>query len=84
MLVGTPVIGSFVGGIPDLISHKRDGFLYPCNGPEMLSYYIERVFEDDALVTEFSKKGVQTISDKIDREKNGNALIDIYNKMLNM
>ena len=84
MIVGTPVIGSFVGGIPDLISHKSDGFLYPCNEPEMLSYYIERVFEDDALVTEFSRKGVQTISDKVDREKNGNVLIDIYNKMLNM
>lgn len=81
MLIGTPVIGSFIGGIPSLITHKQDGFLYQCNEPEMLAYYIGELFEDDMLATEISRKAVQSISEKVDRQRNGKALVDLYNRI---
>lgn len=82
MLIGTPTIGSFVGGIPSLITHRRDGFLYQCNEPEMLAYYIEKIFEDDMLATELSKNAALSISSKVDRQKNGDALLELYNRIL--
>ena len=84
MLIGTPTIGSFVGGVSSLITHKQDGFLYQCNEPEMLAYYIEQIFEDDILATELSKNAVLSISAKVDRVENGNALIRLYNRISNI
>lgn len=81
MLIGVPTIGAFVGGIPSLITHKQDGFLYQCNEPEMLAYYIGKIFDDDVLATEISDKAVLSISEKVDRQRNGKALIDLYYKI---
>ncbi len=46
MLVGTPVVASFVGGTPSLVEHNRTGQLYPVNRPELLALCIRRIFED--------------------------------------
>lgn len=81
MLIGTPTVGSFVGGIPSLITHKQDGFLYQCNEPEMLAFYIEKIFEDDILAAEISGKAVLSILEKVDRQKNGRALVDLYSEI---
>lgn len=81
MLIGTPVIGSFIGGIPSLITHKQDGFLYQCNEPEMLAYYIGRIFEDDMLAAEISRNAVLSMSEKVDRQTNGKALMELYNRI---
>lgn len=81
MLIGTPVVGSFVGGVPSLITHKQDGFLYQCNEPEMLAFYIETIFADDMLAAEISRKAVLSITEKVDRQKNGRALVDLYREI---
>lgn len=81
MLIGTPTIGSFIGGIPSLIAHNHSGFLYQCNEPEMLAYYVGKIFESDILATEISKKALSSISEKVNRQRNGKTLIDLYNKI---
>lgn len=81
MLIGTPAICSFVGGIPSLINHKQDGFLYQCNEPEMLAYYIKILFEDDMLAAEISRNAICSISEKVCRQRNGNELISLYQKL---
>lgn len=83
MLVGVPTIGAFVGGIPSLITHKQDGFLYQCNEPEMLAYYVGKIFDDDALAMKISNKAVLSISEKVDKQRNGKALMDLYYKIAN-
>lgn len=46
-LLGVPVIGSYVGGIPDLIENKRMGILYPFDDINLLAYSICNVFNND-------------------------------------
>lgn len=49
MAMGKPVVGSAVGGIPELITDHENGFLVPPHDPEALAKAIERLIEDPAL-----------------------------------
>ncbi|MBI2664913.1 glycosyltransferase [Candidatus Woesearchaeota archaeon] len=46
---GTPVIGSNVGGIPDIIMHEKTGLLVPEKAPDELADAIVRVLSDKKL-----------------------------------
>ncbi len=52
--IGLPSIASYVGGIPDLINHKYDGFLYQHDSTYMLAYYINLIFSDENLAKSIS------------------------------
>ncbi len=49
MSVGVPVIASHVGGIPEIIRDKIDGFLVPPENPEILASRILDLFDDKEL-----------------------------------
>ena len=46
MLLGTPVIGSRVGGIPDLISDGENGYLIEAGNEAELTAALRRVYDD--------------------------------------
>lgn len=56
MLLGMPCISSDVGGVSDLIKHNDEGYIYPADAPEMLAYYIIKVFKDGINAEEYAKK----------------------------
>lgn len=45
-ILGMPVIGTYVGGIPSLITNQENGVLIPANAPFELSYILEKCFKD--------------------------------------
>lgn len=47
MLLGTPVIGSRVGGIPDLVDDGENGFLVAPGNEAELTAALRRIYEDD-------------------------------------
>ena len=53
-LVGVPIVASYVGGVPDMLTHNEDGFLYTFNEPLLLAEFIGRVFDNDSLAEKFS------------------------------
>ncbi len=50
MILGVPVVSSFVGGMASVIEHGVSGFLYPLNEPYMMTSYIIKIFEDDKIM----------------------------------
>ncbi len=46
MMVGTPCVASYVGGIPSMIENNKEGLLYSYDAPYWLAYNIRRIFED--------------------------------------
>jgi glycosyltransferase involved in cell wall biosynthesis len=49
MLYGLPVLGSRIGGIPDLVEHGSSGLLVPPNDPASLADSMETLLADDQL-----------------------------------
>lgn len=82
MLLGTPVVASYVGGTPSIIYHGKDGFLYPCDAYYMMAMYIGSIFDDDVLAMRLSKNGIETATERHDCEKNADRLIKIYQGMI--
>jgi len=46
MALGKPIVASRIGGIPDLVTHGKNGFLVPPKDPEELAKYIQILIED--------------------------------------
>jgi len=46
MAIGKPIVASNIGGIPDLVTHGKNGFLVPPKNPEQLAKYIQILLED--------------------------------------
>lgn len=82
MLVGTPGIASYVGGIPEVIEHGRDGFLYRFEDYESLAYYVMRVFSDDMLASEFSWNARNKMKKHLDLQESTQTLYEIYQKII--
>ena len=49
MAAGRPVVASEVGGVPELISHEKEGLLVPAGDASALSASVLRLLDDPAL-----------------------------------
>lgn len=81
-IIGTPVIASYVGGTPDMVTHNETGLLYRFEEVEMLAEYIRKVFTNNELANHLSKNGIAVAEKRHDRTINLKRLLDIYNSML--
>lgn len=69
-MVGVPVVASFVGGIPNMLSHGETGWLYRFEEVEMLAYYLKQVFDHPQALEE-----ITTNSRKVARERHDTKTI---------
>lgn len=56
MMLGIPIVASYVGGVPDLIKHKETGYLYQWNASYMLAYYLKELLASDKLCSDIGKE----------------------------
>ena len=68
MASGTPVIGSNVGGIRDIIKDNKNGFLTKPENPENIADKIIKLLNDNKLQQKFSNEGLKMIEDKFSWE----------------
>jgi len=69
MASGCPVIGSNVGGIPDIITDGGNGFLVPEQRPDILAEKIVRIFTDTELQEKFRRNGLISVHDSFSWER---------------
>ncbi len=82
MIIGTPSIASYVGGISNRITHNINGFLYPHNEPDLLAYYVCQVFENkEDMCRRFSMHTAGKMNQFINTEMNADANLEIYKKI---
>ena len=77
-IMGVPAVVSYVGGVSERIRHGVDGYLYQYDAPDMLAYYICKVFEKNNEIINISDMGITTISEIVDPQKNLETLCEIY------
>lgn len=79
--LGVPIVGSAVGGVPDLVRDGEDGLLVPPGQPDALARAITRLIEDPRLLSTFRQNALArrdefTVCEMADR------LLDVYRSVI--
>ena len=77
MILGVPVVSSYVGGVMSMLEHGKEGFLYQADAPYMLAHYIMSLFFDDVGAAEIGSNGRKRASATHDR----NYILEQYYNM---
>lgn len=82
MLLGVPIVSSFVGGCTSLIEHGVNGLLYQADAPYMLAYYICEIFQNKDFAKSICKKEVEKARMLYDKELIVENILQTYKEML--
>ena len=81
MLLGVPTVSGDVGGVKNMLTHGKEGFIYPADEPYMIEYYVSKIFESSDLAKEISKSAKEHAEYTHNRFLNGKTLMEIYNNI---
>lgn len=74
MALGKPVIGSNIGGIPEMVLHNRTGLLFEPGNHEQLGALIKELYNDAKLIKELGINARKHINELINTEKHFEGL----------
>lgn len=83
MLLGVPIVSSFVGGVTSLFKDEHDGLFYPQNSVNMLVSKIIRILEDPKLAQFLGDNANTTASTRHNPQTIANELYTIYEQTCN-
>lgn len=81
MMVGTPSVSSFTGGVPSMASDEVDVLMYRADDPAMLAMQIKRLFDDPVLCDRLSASARRRARQTHDPEANVQALVAAYDRI---
>lgn len=81
-ILGVPLIASYTGGTPDMVTHGVSGYLYRFEEVEMLAALVCKVFDMEEC-SELSKKEIETASIRHDKGIIISTLKSIYSHIIN-
>jgi glycosyltransferase involved in cell wall biosynthesis len=81
MALGKPVVASNVGGIPDLVTHGKTGFLVPPKNPGQLAKYIQILIEDEGKRKRLGQAGKE-MALNFKKEIMVEKIAELYDKLL--
>ncbi|MCM1113989.1 MAG: glycosyltransferase family 4 protein [Clostridium sp.] len=78
--LGTPVIGSNLGGIPELIDEGKTGLIFEAGNQQQLAEKLTYLYNNDELLAQMSKNCIESNTNTIDVYTDD--LMKIYNELL--
>ncbi len=82
MLVGTPCVTAYVGGVSDMAEDGKEALFYRNDDPKLLFWNIKRVFDDPELAETLSENGKKKARITHDPDNNVRQLIFAYESIL--
>ncbi len=82
MACETPVIAPRVGGIPEVVDHEKNGFVYEFGDMKSLTEYMLRLVDDKELVKKLGTNGRKKVVDKFESSKIADSYLAWYEKIL--
>jgi glycosyltransferase involved in cell wall biosynthesis len=73
-----PVIGTLVGGIPELIENDKTGALVPPGDPNQIAQKLLRLLGDDKLRQQMGQAGHDSAVSRFNLHKNVSRLMELY------
>ena len=80
-ILGTPLVVSDVGGVLDLVEHKKTSFVYRAEETALLAYWIRHVFRMGKSAETMSPIMQDAARNRHDGRKNAAALLSVYKKI---
>lgn len=82
MLVGTPCVASYVGGVPSEICHGKDGLFFPSGDFYSLAGMIAKILRDPTLARTLSDNAKTTAKKRHDPIVISSTLMGIYSEII--
>lgn len=82
MILGLPCIATYVGGIPSLITSRKNGFLVSDSDSFELAATINTVYKDKLLLEAISQEAQSDARYRHDRIRILKQLTDTYQKII--
>lgn len=83
MHAGCPVIGSWDGGIPDIVRHGETGLLFPVGDAEELTQALRSALADPAAAAQRAETARGMVADRHTIHAMGRQILDIYQQVRN-
>ena len=83
MAYGKPIIGSNIGGIPEMIKNGVNGYTYKAFDSKDLSKCINKLLDNDENIVKFGTESRKVIERYYNDKYHYNRIISIYNNVLN-
>ncbi len=82
MSVKLPVISSDVGGNPELVDHKENGFIIKSTDYNSLAKYIDFLLKNPGIAKKMGEKGYKKVKEEFSENQMVEKYINLYNKFL--
>ena len=82
MMVGTPCVAAYVGGVSDMAEDGKEALFYRNDDPKLLAWNIKRIFDCDELALSLSEAGKKKALITHDAKRNSQLLTDAYTDIL--
>ena len=82
MEIGKPIIGSKIGGIPELIEDKKNGFVYEYNDINELAEKMKILFDDNEIANQQGKMSRKLYKEKYSENIYYNKILKIYTNLI--
>ncbi len=79
---GKAVIGSDIGGMPDLIDNGVNGLLFRAGSAQDLAEKIDFLIKDDSRVVEMGKNARRKVEEKYNKEAHYELLMEVYRMII--
>lgn len=80
--MGKPVVASNLGGMPELIEHGKDGFVFEAGNVDELAKHISTLWDSKPLCSELGRNARKKAEEWFDPEKHYVNLMELYNALL--
>ena len=81
MAAGVPVVASNVGGIPEIVRHRENGWLVE-NEPEPIAAAVRELLSDRPLARKLAANGLETVAEKFSLDQMIHNTILLYRQVL--
>ena len=81
-IAGLPVIGTYVGGIPSLITHNDNGLLVPANAPFEIAYWLQHLYKHPEETTRLGRSARENARIRHDPKKIASEVLSVYHETI--
>ncbi|MBO4323579.1 MAG: glycosyltransferase family 4 protein [Clostridia bacterium] len=82
MMIGTPCVASYVGGVPDMAKDGEEALFFRNDDPALIAWNLKKIFDDDDLEAKLSENAKKRARITHDAKLNFKNLINAYNEIM--